>query len=637
MENNILRHHLSLVLENSRFLKTLEEIRLASGRNKTVQQVRPLSKDETKALVKQNNFCSDWSRILVHKDFSAQFIMNNRFYGDCVLGRFSGREIDCGDNILLSTGIYSSIISNSEIGSESLLESCGIVSNYIISPGTVLFHVKKISAASQVNEAASFSVSIGPETGERGITVFCEINLNILNELLSPQYDRETYEKFINAYKDDSTLICGLIGKNCIIKNTLSISDSIISAGTVISGAGIIDKSVILSDDENPAFIGYGVEIKNSAIQQGCTISSMALIHNSVIMENSECEKKCIIISSITGPGSSIGEAEITSSFTGPFTAAHHHSLLIAAIWPGGRGNIGYGANVGSNHTSRQPDQEIFPGEGMFFGLGTNIKFPADYRKSPYTIISTGVTAMPQSLEFPFSLINQPSAHYDGIPLYLNELSPAWGLYRNIYAIIRNESKFIKRSRPGQNRIDLEIFRPENIDMMIDAVKRLEKINIKKDVYTPDDISGTGKNFITEKSRITGIEAYNFHIAFYALKHLAERAAKMLGDNVAPEPEVLFRNDPQNPCWIHAVSVLEQIKLKDVPLKENLKNYIYFISRLNNEVIESRKRDYTRGIGIINDYGQFHKGPEHDPLIIELKEKSEIEKSRLMQIIKIIQ
>lgn len=636
MENKSLRQQLSLVLENSRLLKTLESIRLASGINRTVGQVRSPAKDEIKALLKQNNFCSDWNRILVHKDFSPEFIINSRFYGSCVLGKFSGRDIDCGDNIFLPTGIYNTIICNSEIGSESLAESCGIISNYIISPGTALFHVKNISSSENVNGSGSISINIGPETGERRLTVFAEMNLTILNELLRKECDRETYEKFIKAYRDDSALNCGLIGEGCIIRNTISITDSIITSGTVVSGAGIIDSSIITGDNDNPAYIGYGAEIKNSAIQQGCRISSMALIHNSLIMENSECEKKCIISSSITGPGSSIGEAEITSSFTGPLTSAHHHSLLIAAIWPGGRGNIGYGANVGSNHTSRLPDQEIFPGEGMFFGLGTSIKFPADYRKSPYSIISTGVTAMPQAVEFPFSLINQPSAIHEKVPPHFNELFPGWGLYRNIYALVRNESKFIKRNRPGQNRIDLEIFRPENIELMIDAAKRLEKISIKKDLYTREDISGAGKNYITEENRVKGIEAYNFHITLYALKHLSGRVAKVLGDNTAPEPDAVFQKDDEAPYWTHAMSVLEQLKLRHIPIKENLEKYIYYINIINEEIIKSRERDYTRGMEIIQDYAQYHQSPELDPLILELKEKHDIEKSRLLQILKII-
>ena len=61
---------------------------------------------------------------------------------------------------------------------------------------------------------------------------------------------------------------------------------------------------------------------------------------------------------------------QVTSCLVGPFVGFHHQALLIACFWPSGKGNIGYGANVGSNHTLKAPDQELWPGEGLFFGLG---------------------------------------------------------------------------------------------------------------------------------------------------------------------------------------------------------------------------------------------------------------------------
>ena len=75
----------------------------------------------------------------------------------------------------------------------------------------------------------------------------------------------------------------------------------------------------------------------------------------------------------------------------------HSHSFL--ALWFYGKGNIGYGANVGSNHTGRLPDQECIPGEGVFFGLGCNIKYPCNFAKAPYSLIASGITLLPQVIE----------------------------------------------------------------------------------------------------------------------------------------------------------------------------------------------------------------------------------------------
>src|SRR4029077_20042916 len=117
-----------------------------------------------------------------------------------------------------------------------------------------------------------------------------------------------------------------------------------------------------------------------------------------------------------------VAEGEVTASLVGPFVGFHHQALLIAALWPEGKGNVGYGANVGSNHTSKAPDQEFRAGEGLFLGLGVSIKFPSAFRRAPYSIIACGVNTLPQKVTFPFSLINAPSARWPGISLAYNEI-----------------------------------------------------------------------------------------------------------------------------------------------------------------------------------------------------------------------
>ena len=122
---------------------------------------------------------------------------------------------------------------------------------------------------------------------------------------------------------------------------------------------------------------------------------------------------------------------------------------MIAAVWPGGKGNVSYGANVGSNHTGKLADQEIRPGEGVFFGLGTSIKFPANYEEAMYTIIASGVTTLPQRVRFPFSLIMTVTEIISGLSPAINEILPAWILYESVYTYFRNENKFISRYTPS--------------------------------------------------------------------------------------------------------------------------------------------------------------------------------------------
>ena len=178
---------------------------------------------------------------------------------------------------------------------------------------------------------------------------------------------------------------------------------------------------------------------------------------------------------SIVGANTGIAEGEVTACLVGPFVGFHHQALLIAAFWPEGKGNVGYGANVGSNHTSKAPDQELWPGEGTFFGLGVNIKFPSDFTKAPYSIIATAVNALPQKVTLPFSLINSPADRFEGISPAYNEIMPGWVLSDNIFTIRRNEGKYRKRNKAKRAKIEFEVFRPEIVDMMVDADMELAK------------------------------------------------------------------------------------------------------------------------------------------------------------------
>ena len=108
-----------------------------------------------------------------------------------------------------------------------------------------------------------------------------------------------------------------------------------------------------------------------------------------MLCEHSHVDRHGKLFDSLLGPNSGVSEGEVsivvsclpqlmctlpmhqvTSCLVGPFVGFHHQALLIACFWPSGKGNIGYGANVGSNHTLKAPDQELWPGEGLFFGLG---------------------------------------------------------------------------------------------------------------------------------------------------------------------------------------------------------------------------------------------------------------------------
>ena len=143
----------------------------------------------------------------------------------------------------------------------------------------------------------------------------------------------------------------------------------------------------------------------------GCILHSPRVIHVH-LLPRASIDSSTTVISTLLLPNASIRKAdshvsggEVHGTLLGPNANSHHQSLLIGVLWPLGRGNVGYGSNVGSNHTGRIPDQETSVGEGTFWGLGCVIKFPVNLTCAPYSIVAAGVQLPPQRIMFPFSLI----------------------------------------------------------------------------------------------------------------------------------------------------------------------------------------------------------------------------------------
>lgn len=70
---------------------------------------------------------------------------------------------------------------------------------------------------------------------------------------------------------------------------------------------------------------------------------------------------------------------------------------------------------------------------------------------------------------------------------------------------------------PLQNRrncVDWPVFRPSMMRLMVDARARLVAAGEnKKEVYVGDRaVAGLGKNYMTEASRLEGIETYTLHL-----------------------------------------------------------------------------------------------------------------------------
>lgn len=568
-----------------------------------------LSEEEVKELKTRGNFAEDWSKVFKNGDLNVNRIWNNYFYGTVVLSgqsstlTFEGIERQCG--------IYNSNLANVVVCSDVLIFNVKMLQNYLVKSNAILSNVDEITNSAGSTFGNGVEIPVAIETGGREVYIYSDMTIQMGEVLSKNRANAEllkSYDEKLKNYIAAITSDYGVIKEKAVIQNTTYVGNTYVGESAVIKNATKVSNVTIYSNADEQTEILDGAYVIDSIIQWGCEAASMAIVDSSLMTEHSHVERHGKVTQSLLGPNTGIAEGEVTASLVGPFVGFHHQSLLIAVLWPEGKGNVGYGANVGSNHTAKAPDQEIWPGEGTFFGLGVNIKFPADYTKAPYSIIATGVNALPQKVEMPFSLINESATEYEGISPAFNEIFPAWVLSDNIYTIKRNEGKYAKRNKAKRSELVFEVFRPDIIDLMVEARSRLQNIKEKKELYLERDIKGLGKNYLLERTRLKAIDTYTFYLKYYALNGVFTQ--------VKANGSVDLNATSTDARWEHERTIF-QSELAGTDVKAALSLLKEMQQKIAEDVHTAKSKDDKRGVRVIPDYAEAHSPASEDGFVKE--------------------
>jgi hypothetical protein len=171
---------------------------------------------------------------------------------------------------------------------------------------------------------------------------------------------------------------------------------------------------------------------------------------------------------------------EILNNLIFPAHEQHHNtSFLIAAVVKG-QSNMAAGSTIGSNHNSRANDGEVEAGRGFWPGLSSSIKHSSYF--ASYCLLSKGSYRFELDIPFPFALVA------DNESTNCLEIIPAYWWMHNMYALLRNESKFIvrdKRHTKPQN-IEFSPFAPDTAEEIFLSLKILERL-VGRAWYRSDD------------------------------------------------------------------------------------------------------------------------------------------------------
>lgn len=567
--------------------------------------LRPLSAAEIAVLEAAGCRADDWRQVQVAEDFDCLRVRRTTFRGRCCIGRCSG-EVEVLPGIRLPSGISDSTLIDCQVGNGCLIESVRFAARVVVEREAALLDVGAILGADGAAFGCNQAPSLGIETGGREVPFWSSMTVDDAALVARRRGDREGQEAVRQAHAAYLQAIrCPVtwVRRGARILHTERISGAWIGAAAVVHHALEVVDAAVLSAPDEPTRIHGGATVQRALLQPGVTIDGGSIVRESAILEHAAVGDHACVIGSLIGPNTQVAKGEITASLVGPFVGFHHQSLLIAACWPEGRGNIAYGAMVGSNHTGRAPDQEIWPGEGTFWGLGCAIRQPADFSEAPYSVIQMGCSTLPQKVRFPFSLISIPAEPLDEeddhVPRAYNEIVPGWALHGNAYGLARAELKFARRDRSRRHRLEYRVLRPDIMRLVRAARDRLRAVGGGRRVWLEADIDGLGKNFLREESRRQAIRVYEQAMLRYALRILlAEREGRI---DILGSAEL-------------AHEFADEL-MPGAGFAERMRRLLE-IERANAELVEdSKRRDDERGQRIIPGYAEAHAPAADDPVV----------------------
>lgn len=592
---------------------------------------RALTSAEVAALEAGGNRTSEgtWAAVKVRNEgpaFNPAAVARCVFVGAVELGCFQG-SVEVQKGIKVPCGVRDTVVANSSIHGSAVVASTGLLANTIVLGDVAVVGCGSISTSGVTAFANGIKLPLGLDGDGRLTPVYASITVGEAANYAQHLGDIKAYEALVASVVSAVQRDHNVFSTGSRVTNCSRLTDLLLLPHARVDGA-IVERATVLSSAEDHSVIEGGAVVRDALLQWGTHIDTMACVDAAVVCEGGHVDRHGKLLGSLLGPMSGVSEGEVSASLVGPLVGFHHQALLIAALWPEGKGNVGYGANVGSNHTSKAPDQEIRPGEGVFFGLGTCIKFPANYQKSPYTVIATGVCALPQKVEFPFSLINTPGESITGLSPAINEISPGWTLSDSVYTIWRNQHKFEKRCKSRRHVIETSVFRADTVALMIEGRRALAnpKSAAKlKDarggaVWTDREIAGLGKNYMTEAARIKGIEVYTRYIRLYALQRLARRAVSE-GMRIDLSAGTMIGSDP-SPLSTEPASTWEadaKLLADEFQSQADIPALLALFHRMLGEEAElarvAKAKDSARGKVIIPDYDAVHPSADSDAVV----------------------
>lgn len=450
--------------------------------DKPLDSYRSLRAPEIEALARNGNTCTDWSKIRVRDPFVPGLVRGSDFAGLVRIGRLE-RVVLSHHDLETPAGITNSRIVSCDIGDSCAIHDCGYIAHYQIGDLCILLNNSEIHTTNH----AKFGNGIVMEGEDESVRVWIDLMNEAGGRSVLPFDGMICADAWLWAKRRDDTALMerfqaltqaafetrrggyGRIGAGSVLKHNRIIKDVRIGECAYIKGANKLKNITINSSEAERTQIGEGVEMVNGIVGYGCRAFYGIKAIRFVMGNNSALKYGARLIHSILGDNSTVSCCELLNNLIFPAHEQHHNTSFLIASVVQGQSNLAAGCTIGSNHNSRANDGEIEARRGFWPGLSTSLKHSSCF--ASYVLLSKGDYPNELDIPLPFCLVNENSAK-DRL-----ELIPAYWWMYNLYALLRNETKFAARDKRISKiqTVEFSPFAPDTAEDIFRARTLLEE------------------------------------------------------------------------------------------------------------------------------------------------------------------
>ncbi len=458
-----------------------DEYHLRDRQQLTAYRYRRLDQEEIGILIRNGNHASDWADVWVTDHFLPEQIQHSKFYGRVRIGDMVEMFLEYRD-LSLPCGIYNSVIVSCDIGGAAAIHHVRYMAHFIVGDEVILFNINEMETSDNAKFGNGIlkegdlphnliALELCNENAGRTVLPFDGMQASDAYLWTRHRHDQQLQERFREmtfSRFDTHRGYYSTVGHRCVIKNSDTLKDVKIGTDAYIKGVNKLKNVTVNSTAEAYTQIGEGCELVNGIIGYGCRIFYGVKAVRFILSSFSQLKYGARLINSFLADNSTVSCCEVLNSLIFPAHEQHHNNSFLCAALVMGQSNMAAGATVGSNHNSRAADGEIIAGRGFWPGLCVSLKHNS--RFASYTLIAKGDFMHELDIRLPFAMVSQDITN-DRIVV----LPAYWFLY-NMYALMRNNTKFTTRDKRALKNqyFEYDVLAPDTVNEIFNALTEIE-------------------------------------------------------------------------------------------------------------------------------------------------------------------